>query len=47
MYVAIVDDAPAGPPRVMIQTRSKSWIDPMIARNAQMRIVDPSSGSVM
>ena len=47
MYVAIVEDAPAGPPSVMIQTRSKSWIDPMIARNAQMRIVGPSSGSVM
>ena len=46
MYVAIVDDAPAGPPSVMIQTMSKSWIEPMIARKAEIRIVGPSSGSV-
>ena len=46
MYVAIVDDAPAGPPSVMIQTMSKSWIEPMTARKAQIRIVGPSSGSV-
>ena len=47
MYVAIVEEAPAGPPSVMIQTRSKSWIEPMIARNAQIRIVGPSIGMVM
>ena len=46
MYVAIVEDAPAGPPSVMIQTRSKSWIEPITERNTQMRIVGPSSGSV-
>ena len=45
-YVSIVCDAFAGPPRVMIQTMSKSWSDPMMARNAQMRIVGPRSGIV-
>ena len=38
---------PAGPPRVMIQMRSKSCSEPMIARNPQIRIVGPSNGIVM
>ena len=46
MYVAIVEDAPAGPPSVMIQTRSNSCSDPMTDRKIQIRIVGPSSGSV-
>ena len=47
MYVAIVFERSAGPPWVMIQTRSNSCSEPMIERNPQMRIVGPSSGSVM
>src|SRR4249919_2578728 len=46
-YVSIVCDAFAGPPRVMIQTRSKSWSEPMTARKIQILIVGPSSGSMI
>ena len=46
MYVAMVFDALAGPPPVMIQTRSNSCSEPMIDRKIQIRIVGPSSGSV-
>ena len=46
MYTAIVLEASTGPPPVITQTRSKSWIAPMIDRKTEMRIVGPSSGSV-
>lgn len=46
-YVSIVCDAFAGPPRVMIQTMSKSWSEPMTARKIQILIVGPSSGSMI
>ena len=40
-------DALAGPPSVMIHTRSNSCSEPMIDRKIQIRIVGPSSGSTM
>ena len=36
-----------GPPLVRIHTMSKSWSEPIIDRNAQIRMVGPSSGMVM
>ena len=39
--------APYGAALVVTHTMSKSWSDPMIERNAQIRMVGPSSGSVM
>ena len=45
-YVAMVVDAPAGPPPVMIHGRSKSCNEPIIDKKIQMRIVGPSNGSV-
>ena len=39
-------EAPTGPPPVITQTRSNSCSEPMIDRNAEIRIVGPSSGSV-
>jgi hypothetical protein len=45
--VTMVVVALAGPPLVRIHTMSNSWSDPIIDRNAQVRIVGPSSGIVM
>ncbi len=48
MYVAIVSVAR---PRMLgvtvTHTMSKTWRAPMMERNAQTRMVGPSSGSVM
>ena len=46
-YVAIVAVASAGPPWVSTQIMSKHWIEPIMDRNAQVRIVGPSSGIVI
>src|SRR5687768_504080 len=46
MVMAIVSDEWMGPPSVSTQTRSNSWMAPMMDRKALMRIVGPSSGSV-
>ena len=42
-----VFEAFTGPPRVVTQTRSNSWSEPMIERNTETRIVGPSRGRVM
>ena len=43
----MVFDALAGPPSVMIQTRSNNWREPTTARKIHIRIVGPRSGNVM
>src|SRR4029078_6200023 len=45
--VAMVDEAPMGPPLVVTQTRSNNCRAPMIDRKSETRSVGPSRGSVM
>lgn len=46
MVTAIVSEWWSGPPWVVTQTRSKSWIDPITERKTLMRRVGASSGRV-